>query len=1134
MKKILTIVGSILFAGVSMTIITSCGRHKHESTPTEYFQLVCNDGTNNSYKVDTDTSHLSNTHITREGYTFLGVYSSTIGGIQYYNAEGYMVSEPQKDDILYIQWQINEYDLVFMAGDIEIHKEDDITYGTTLSSFPVPSEIPEGQEFEGWKDVNGNLISDGSGTPLHDTLTSEYYTLNNETKTLSFTASFKVKDYEVTYIFGGETEDQKITVLPGSVLELPEVSVENGYEFLGWSHINSFSNPDYYNGEPINDDTTLYAIVLQYKDFNLMNGTEVMKTERVYNDGKALDLDTLEVELKDGYEVAGWYSNQSMSGSSRVNTVSYGSPFSEFYADIQPITYTASFILGEGVTCDSSSVNYNVESEVTLPEAYKTNYEFIGWCTDEECDTSPITMIEEGKTGDFNLYPKFKGKDIKLTLNPNNGGFSTSSKKEYGKEFKLNIPVNDGYLFLGWYDQLEGGIQYTDGEGNSLQPLSVTENTTLYAHWSKKYHLNVTVTPQSAGELEVKEFYLENENVTLNFPTPTGYSMIGWFDGNDGLLSSNEEYSFTMPANDIDLTLKLDPDTYTVTFNSVPNGEFDNTPLVVTYGEPFTLPKVTRADYKFIGWHYDGKFLTDGEGQSLENWEITEDVTLSAFLVSANDNNGILIYDPTTLLEMKNDPTATYQVVFDVDMEGVEWDPFDFSGTLIGNNHTISNLTISPDTVKHTGMFSTLSGTVQDLNFENLNVTLTQTDYTNYYAVGGVCGALTGTLNNITVSSGKIEGGTTFNYTGGLVGGMTSGTIKNCINNAEVVSTSDYGTGGIVARFSGGTLAENENYGEVTGKQYTAGIVGLLQVGGNYTIANLTNNGEITGANYVGGIVGHINNYVSVSTNGYPTYTLTLTNLTNNGAITGESNVGGLAGRVNVHGDNSHWSGKDAYVKINASYVTSTGDITGASYVGGLIGSGYSDTSVSSLTNGTVSGSITGEYYVGGLVGKIENVKIANSTNENTTINATGFYLDTNTNIYYAYVGGYAGYGYMFENCENNSNITYTQKGDYVGGIAGYAHGAINSCTNTGNITASNSNYVGGIAGYVSLWADNSLTNLTNSGLIKGKNNVGGIVGHINNYVSVSTNGYPTYTLTLTNLTNNGAITGESNVGGLA
>ena len=221
-------------------------------------------------------------------------------------------------------------------------------------------------------------------------------------------------------------------------------------------------------------------------------------------------------------------------------------------------------------------------------------------------------------------------------------------------------------------------------------------------------------------------------------------------------------------------------------------------------------------------------------------------------------------------------------------------------------------------------------------------------------------------------------------------------------------------------------------------------------------------------------------------------------------------------------------------MKINASYVTSTGDITGAFYVGGLIGSGYSDTTASSLTNGTVNGTITGEYYVGGLAGKIENVKIANSTNENTTINATGFYLDTNTNLYYAYVGGYVGYGYAFENCENNSDITYTQKGDFVGGIAGYAHGVINNCTNTGNIITTNSNYVGGIVGYVHLWGDCSITDLMNSGEIKGKNNVGGIAGHINNYVNVNKDGYPTYTLTLTNLINNGAITGESNVGGLA
>jgi hypothetical protein len=132
----------------------------------------------------------------------------------------------------------------------------------------------------------------------------------------------------------------------------------------------------------------------------------------------------------------------------------------------------------------------------------------------------------------------------------------------------------------------------------------------------------------------------------------------------------------------------------------------------------------------------------------------------------------------------------------------------------------------------------------------------------------------------------------------------------------------------------------------------------------------------------------------------------------------------------------------------------------------------------------------------------------------------------------YAYVGGYAGYGYSFENCINAVSITYRQLGDYVGGIAGFANGSFTECTNSGNITATESKCVGGIVGGVSYSGDSSWSKVENSGNIVGKGKVGGIVGYIWDYYN-SEYSNCSYAVAISNATNSGNISGEQYIGGI-
>lgn len=125
-------------------------------------------------------------------------------------------------------------------------------------------------------------------------------------------------------------------------------------------------------------------------------------------------------------------------------------------------------------------------------------------------------------------------------------------------------PVREGYTFLDWYTQAEGGIKYTFTE-------AVSSNITLYAHWNAHSH---TVTLENDENKETNSY---DYGSSVSVPTPTkktGYNFNHWevtvpdgetapsLNGPD----ENGNYSFSMPDYDIILTAKwtqkdvIDPD----------------------------------------------------------------------------------------------------------------------------------------------------------------------------------------------------------------------------------------------------------------------------------------------------------------------------------------------------------------------------------------------------------------------------------------------------------------------------------------------------------------------------------------------------------------------------------------------
>ena len=198
-----------------------------------------------------------------------------------------------------------------------------------------------------------------------------------------------------------------------------------------------------------------------------------------------------------------------------------------------------------------------------------------------------------------------------------------------------------------------------------------------------------------------------------------------------------------------------------------------------------------------------------------------------------------------------------------------------FSGTLYGNNYTITGLSINRPTTDYVGLFAQVNGGIQNINLTGANIT--GQDYTGglagefwaaiisgsstldrSYFSGNVSGrdyvgGLTGVASyrsTITTShtAGTVSG---HNYIGG-VAGFSQNNIANVYSQAVVTGTGNR-VGGLVGDFLGGSIVDSYATGNVIGSRYVGGLVG--ESGG--TISQCFATGNVTGQMYVGGLAGY-------------------------------------------------------------------------------------------------------------------------------------------------------------------------------------------------------------------------------------------------------------------------------------
>ncbi len=267
---------------------------------------------------------------------------------------------------------------------------------------------------------------------------------------------------------------------------------------------------------------------------------------------------------------------------------------------------------------------------------------------------------------------------------------------------------------------------------------------------------------------------------------------------------------------------------------------------------------------------------------------------------SGTASDPYIIASPSDLVKVSSVVASTkngfadkvFSIVTDLDMQGIDFQPIGgsstakFNATINGNKHVISNLTINKPSDTNVGLV-------------------------------GILGA-DGNINNLTIKSGSVVGGS---IVGAFVG-EAEGKLSGLTNYASVTATAKAGgIAGSITASTGLSFGDLSNYGDVsaTGSSgYAGGIASHFSGVPNASVDNAANYGTVSSTKSVaGGIVGYVEHGAEVN------------NSSNYGAINAYGPAGGIVGQNTISYSDAKTVRFIAYACLNAANVTTTYNAAG-------------------------------------------------------------------------------------------------------------------------------------------------------------------------------------------------------------
>ncbi len=295
----------------------------------------------------------------------------------------------------------------------------------------------------------------------------------------------------------------------------------------------------------------------------------------------------------------------------------------------------------------------------------------------------------------------------------------------------------------------------------------------------------------------------------------------------------------------------------------------DSTSLTFTLKDP--KKQITRATIEGRLYHKENLInrytpqLVEGEQDqykiAITNLSINHEYTLKIFAIAnkrsttlfdktfmtkhegSSASNPILISTVEQFMDLESDENAYYEIVEDLDFEGVEYTPIfqqrTFAGVLNGGGFSIKNLKIDKRST-YVALFGRNNGTIKNLVLDNVVIELLGTSQSSQY-ISLLTARNTGKIEDIDIVNSRISTG--FSHSGVVrVGGVSAysesgskiSNITGTMNyNITAISRTEFYLGGIAGELNGGSLEGSDIKTNViinnSTTAYLGGAVGRME-----------------------------------------------------------------------------------------------------------------------------------------------------------------------------------------------------------------------------------------------------------------------------------------------------------------
>ena len=245
---------------------------------------------------------------------------------------------------------------------------------------------------------------------------------------------------------------------------------------------------------------------------------------------------------------------------------------------------------------------YSLVEGAALPIPSKTGYTFAGWYENTEFSGNPVADVPTDSTGELTFYAKWTANTYTVIFDANGGSVDpTSAVTVAGKLTSLPTPTYDGYNFLGWYTQKDGGDKVTTDT-------VFTMDSTIYAHWQ---NIPVTGLELNKNSLTLQEKGSDTLTATVK-PADATNQDVTWESSNTSIAMVSADGTVTA----------ISAGTATITATAADgSGISASCTLTVTHGKMVQTPKKDATCTEYGNEEYwicenCGKYFGDANGDT--------------------------------------------------------------------------------------------------------------------------------------------------------------------------------------------------------------------------------------------------------------------------------------------------------------------------------------------------------------------------------------------------------------------------------------------------------------------------------------------------------------------------------------